>query len=64
MDTVTLLEDPERVKDYRRSCKLQKLLRPIARHPAATSGGGNKCSVHENLEERDLSVQYALACRI
>ena len=43
---VALFERREGMKDDRSSCQVQKLLRPIARHPAARSGGGNNRGVH------------------
>jgi hypothetical protein len=46
LNTLALLERFERMKDDRKSCKVQKLLRPIACHPAARSGGGNDRGVH------------------
>jgi hypothetical protein len=46
LNALALLERSERVKDDRSPCQLQKLFRPIARHPAASPGGGNNGSIH------------------
>jgi hypothetical protein len=51
LNAFTLLEWFERMEDDWSSCKLEKLLRPIASHPRASAGGGNDCNIHKESEK-------------
>jgi hypothetical protein len=50
LDGITLLEGFERVENNGSARQLQKLLRPLTRHPRALPGGGNDCDIHKKVK--------------
>src|SRR5262245_340742 len=61
LDTFTQFKGLECAKNNRNSCQLQKLFRPITRHPAATDSGGNNRNIHERETEDGKTLRLTPA---